>query len=140
MLVLSRKLNESIVINYDIVVTVLSVQGDRVRLGIDAPGEIPVHRQEVYQKMQNQELLTECRLAGREPLVRGLGLRFWGVRQERIGKCDAAVQLSVILFRHKVLRQFRPAAFWKDTVSILPDDAEFVVGDLPQHRFQFVPL
>ena len=57
MLVLSRKLNESIVINENIVVTVLSVQGDRVRLGIEAPGEIPVHRQEVYQKMQNQELL-----------------------------------------------------------------------------------
>ena len=57
MLVLSRKLNESIVINYDIVVTVLSVQGDRVRLGIEAPGEIPVHRQEVYEKLQNQELL-----------------------------------------------------------------------------------
>jgi carbon storage regulator len=57
MLVLSRKPNESIVINYDIVVTVLSVQGDRVRLGINAPGEIPVHRQEVYEKMQNEELL-----------------------------------------------------------------------------------
>ena len=57
MLVLSRKLNESIVINYDIVVTVLGVQGDRVRLGIEAPGEIPVHRQEVYEKMQNEEVL-----------------------------------------------------------------------------------
>ena len=57
MLVLSRKLNESIVINEVIVVTVLGVQGDRVRLGIEAPGEIPVHRQEVYEKMQNQELL-----------------------------------------------------------------------------------
>ena len=57
MLVLSRKLNQSIIINYDIVVTVLRVQGDTVRLGIEAPGEIPVHRQEVYEKMQNQELL-----------------------------------------------------------------------------------
>ena len=57
MLVLSRKLNESIVINDDIVVTVLSVKGDRVRLGINAPGEIPVHRQEVYEKMQNEEVL-----------------------------------------------------------------------------------
>jgi carbon storage regulator len=56
-LVLSRKLNESIVINYDIVVTVLGVQGDRVRLGIEAPGEIPVHRQEVYEKMQNEAVL-----------------------------------------------------------------------------------
>ena len=56
MLVLSRKPNESIVINYDIVVTVLSVQGDRVRLGIEAPGEIPVHRQEVYFKLQDQDV------------------------------------------------------------------------------------
>ena len=57
MLVLSRKLNESIVINGDIVVTVLGVQGDRVRLGIEAAGEIPVHRQEVFEKMQNEEAL-----------------------------------------------------------------------------------
>jgi len=57
MLVLSRKPNESIVINYDIVVTVLGVQGDRVRLGINAPGEIPVHRQEVYEKVLNQEVM-----------------------------------------------------------------------------------
>jgi carbon storage regulator len=58
MLVLSRKLNESIVINDNIVVTVLGVKGDRVRIGIDAPGEIPVHRQEVYEKMQNEQVLT----------------------------------------------------------------------------------
>ena len=57
MLVLSRKLNESIVINDNIVVTVLGVKGDRVRIGIDAPGEIPVHRQEVFEKMQNEEVL-----------------------------------------------------------------------------------
>jgi len=57
MLVLSRKLNESIVIDDKVVVTVLGVKGDRVRLGIEAPGEIPVHRQEVYEKMQNQEVL-----------------------------------------------------------------------------------
>ena len=57
MLVLSRKLNESIVINDKVVVTVLGVKGDRVRIGIDAPGEIPVHRQEVFEKMQNEEAL-----------------------------------------------------------------------------------
>jgi carbon storage regulator len=57
MLVLSRKLNESIVINDNVVVTVLGVQGDRVRLGINAPVEIPVHRQEVYEKMQSEEVL-----------------------------------------------------------------------------------
>ena len=57
MLVLSRKLNESIVINDNVVVTVLGVKGDTVRIGINAPGEIPVHRQEVYEKMQNEEVL-----------------------------------------------------------------------------------
>ncbi len=48
MLVLSRKKNESIVINNDITVTVVEIRGDKVRLGIVAPKEIPVHRQEVY--------------------------------------------------------------------------------------------
>lgn len=49
MLVLSRKKNESVVINNDIVVTVVEVRGDKVRLGIVAPKDVPVHRQEVYQ-------------------------------------------------------------------------------------------
>jgi carbon storage regulator len=53
---LSRKPNESIVINYDIVVTVLRVQGDKVLLGIEAPGEIPVYRQEAHDRIQNQEV------------------------------------------------------------------------------------
>lgn len=48
MLVLSRKKNESIVINNDITVTVVEIRGDKVRLGIVAPREVPVHRQEVY--------------------------------------------------------------------------------------------
>lgn len=47
MLVLSRKKSESIVINDDIVVTVVEVRGDKVRLGIQAPREIPVHRKEI---------------------------------------------------------------------------------------------
>lgn len=49
MLVLSRKKNESIVINSDIVITVVEIRGDKVRLGIVAPKEVPVHREEVYQ-------------------------------------------------------------------------------------------
>lgn len=48
MLVLSRKRNESIVIDDRIVITVIEVRGDKVRLGIQAPLEIPVHRSEVY--------------------------------------------------------------------------------------------
>ena len=48
MLVLSRKKNESIVINDDITIVVVEIRGDKVRLGVEAPKEVPVHRQEVY--------------------------------------------------------------------------------------------
>ncbi len=48
MLVLSRKKNESIVINHDITVVVVEIRGDKVRLGVEAPKEVPVHRKEVY--------------------------------------------------------------------------------------------
>ena len=54
MLVLSRKKNESIVINNDITVTVVEIRGDKVRLGIVAPKEVPVHRQEVYEAIQRE--------------------------------------------------------------------------------------
>jgi carbon storage regulator len=56
MLVLSRKQKESVIINENIIVTVLSIQGDTVRLGIEAPSEIPVHRQEVYEKITADQL------------------------------------------------------------------------------------
>ena len=48
MLVLSRKKDERIVICEDIFITVVEVRGDKVRLGIDAPREVPIHRQEVF--------------------------------------------------------------------------------------------
>jgi carbon storage regulator len=56
MLVFSRKPNESVVINENVVVTVLSIQGDTVRLGIEAPREMPVHRQEVHERIQNRDI------------------------------------------------------------------------------------
>ena len=54
MLVLSRKKSESVVINDDIVITVVEVRGDKVRLGIQAPREIPVHRKEVLDAILRQ--------------------------------------------------------------------------------------
>jgi len=57
MLVLSRHRDESIMIGDDIVITIVDIRGDKVRLGIDAPQAIPVHRQEVYEaiKRENQQ-------------------------------------------------------------------------------------
>lgn len=54
MLVLTRKQNESIVINDVIKVTVVEIRGDKVRLGIEAPREIAVHRQEVYEQIHGK--------------------------------------------------------------------------------------
>jgi carbon storage regulator len=54
MLVLSRQRDESIMIGDNIVVTIVDVRGDKVRLGIEAPTEVPVHRQEVYEAIQRE--------------------------------------------------------------------------------------
>jgi carbon storage regulator len=57
MLVLSRHRDESIMIGDDVVITIVDIRGDKVRLGIAAPQDIPVHRQEVYEaiKRENQK-------------------------------------------------------------------------------------
>jgi carbon storage regulator len=61
MLILSRKLNESIVIDGRITVKVMRVDGDVIKLGIAAPADVPVHRQEVYEEIcrNNQEAVTQ---------------------------------------------------------------------------------
>ena len=55
MLVLSRKKNESIKIADNITITVVEIRGDKVRLGIEAPREVPVHRQEVHEAIQREK-------------------------------------------------------------------------------------
>jgi carbon storage regulator len=54
MLVLSRQRDESIVIGDNIVVTIVDVRGDKVRLGIEAPREVSVHRREIYEAIQRE--------------------------------------------------------------------------------------
>lgn len=58
MLVLSRQRDESIIIGDNIVITIVDIRGDKVRLGIQAPTEIPVHRQEVYEAIQREQQRT----------------------------------------------------------------------------------
>lgn len=52
MLVLSRKLNESVIINDSIRVTIVEIRGDKIRLGIEAPKDVPVHRSEIYEAIR----------------------------------------------------------------------------------------
>lgn len=59
MLVISRKINESITIGDNIVVTILDIEGDRIKIGIDAPRELTILRQEVFQAVKSQEKIQE---------------------------------------------------------------------------------
>lgn len=61
MLILTRRVNETIIIGDDITVTVLAVDGMQVRLGINAPKEVEVHREEVYERIRAQKQLDTGR-------------------------------------------------------------------------------
>jgi carbon storage regulator len=68
-LVLTRRANQSIMIGQDIVVTVLEVRGDQVRIGIKAPRDIDVHREEVFDALQ---LANQSAASPSDDAVRGL--------------------------------------------------------------------
>jgi len=55
MLILTRRIGETIVINDDVTVTVLGIKGSQIRMGINAPKDVQVHREEVYQRIQDEE-------------------------------------------------------------------------------------
>lgn len=58
MLVLTRKLNESIMVGDDVKITIVDVKGDQVKLGITAPRQVAVHREEVYREIQKENQLA----------------------------------------------------------------------------------
>jgi len=60
MLVLSRQKDESIIIGDNVEVTIVDVRGDKVRLGITAPKDVPVHRREVYEAIQREKAEKEA--------------------------------------------------------------------------------
>lgn len=55
MLILTRRVGETLVVGDDITVTVLGVKGNQVRLGVNAPKDVSVHREEIYQRIQQEQ-------------------------------------------------------------------------------------
>lgn len=68
MLVLTRKLNESIMVGDNVKITIVDVKGDQVKLGITAPREVAVHREEVYREIQKENQLAADAKANLEQL------------------------------------------------------------------------
>lgn len=58
MLILTRRIGESIIIGKNITVTILSIKGSQVRVGIDAPKDVTVHREEIYELISRQQAET----------------------------------------------------------------------------------
>ncbi|MDD5751184.1 MAG: carbon storage regulator CsrA [Candidatus Peribacteraceae bacterium] len=65
---LSRKKNESIVIDNDITIVVVEIRGDKVRLGVEAPKEVPVHRREVFDAIRRNEENARRASEGKDPV------------------------------------------------------------------------
>ena len=63
MLILTRRINEKLVIGGNVTVTVLGVRGNQVRIGVEAPIEVPVHREEVYQRILKERAADKTQVA-----------------------------------------------------------------------------
>lgn len=82
MLVLTRKVGEAIVIGNGMVVRVLGVRGDQVRIGVDAPRSVPVHREEVYREVERTNADAAASAARAAALLRQRGLKRPGADED----------------------------------------------------------
>ena len=88
MLVLSRQLDESIMIGDDIVITLVDIRGDKIRLGIAAPPNIAIHRQEIYEAIQRENMqaafVDEQSVSGSAPASKPVPLKLRTGRVEAV--------------------------------------------------------
>ena len=69
MLILTRKIGESLVVGDNVTVSVLGVKGNQVRIGIDAPIDVAVHREEIFQRIQKERNKQKLKRRNEEPVV-----------------------------------------------------------------------
>jgi len=84
MLILTRRVGETIVIGDDVIVTVLGIKGNQVRIGINAPKDVSVHREEIYQRIQQEKNTTPAKAEEVAPVAAATPV----VRKKREPKVD----------------------------------------------------
>jgi carbon storage regulator len=70
MLILTRRVGETLIIGDDVIVTVLGIKGNQVRIGINAPKDVSVHREEIYQRIQQEKNTVPVPVAPKEKEVK----------------------------------------------------------------------
>ena len=88
MLILTRRVGETIVIGDDVIVTVLGIKGNQVRIGINAPKTVTVHREEIYQRIQQEKNTAQKQEEAAAPAVATTTATTTTVRKKRESKVD----------------------------------------------------
>lgn len=84
MLVLTRKKGQALMIGHDIELSIIDIQGDQVRIGINAPKSVTIHRKEVYEEIRKENLSA---VAGKATDIQQLNLKFTKKKEEKKEPC-----------------------------------------------------